>query len=112
MRRLQLSKRHVFAGWLLKPFWQLNPSVHYAFIAVLRNIAFSGALAKDCEIFLGHKQAVLRQLWYLLFQVIHCFRAWDVVGQMSEQVPEHFRAQNLMNPYLGPSFSLQVHIAK
>jgi hypothetical protein len=35
-----------------------------------------------------------------------------MVGQMSEQVPEHFRAQDLMNPYLGPSLSLQVDIAK
>jgi hypothetical protein len=109
---LQLPKRHVFARRTLEPFWQLNSRVHNAFITVLRDITSSSALSKHCKIFLGHKQSVLGQLWHLLFQIIHYLRVWDMVGQMSEQVPEHFPAQDLMNPYLGPSLSLQVDIAK
>ena len=31
---------------------------------------------------------------------------------MLEQVTEHFRAHDLMNPYLGPRLSLQVNVAK
>ncbi len=97
---------------MLKPFWQLNASRHHALVTVLGDIAPPGALSKDCEIFLRHKQPVLRQLCHLVFEVIHCFRAWNVVGQMREQVPEHFGPQDLMNPYLGPGLSLQVNIAK
>ncbi len=109
---LQLPKRHIFAGRTLEPFWQLNSCLHDAFITVLRDITSSSTLSKHGKIFLGHKQPVLGQLWHLLFQIIHYFRVWDMVGQMSEKVPEHFRPQDLMNPYLGPSLSLQVDIAK
>jgi hypothetical protein len=31
---------------------------------------------------------------------------------MGEEVPKHFGAQDLMNPYLEPSFSLEINIAK
>src|SRR5581483_2129599 len=31
---------------------------------------------------------------------------------MGEEVPEHFGAQDLVNPYLEPGFSLQINIAK
>jgi hypothetical protein len=76
----------------------------------LRDVALPGALPEDCVIFLGHKQPMLRQLWHFIFQVVHCFGAWNVVGQMREQVPEHFGAHDLMNPYLGPGLSLKIHI--
>ena len=109
---LQLPKRHIFARRTLKPLWELNACLDDAFITVLRDITSSSALSKHCKIFLGHKQPVLGQLWHLLFQIIHYLGVWDMVGQMSEQVPEHFRAHDLMNPYLGPSLSLQVDIAK
>src|SRR5206468_8350211 len=111
-RVLELSQRHVFAGRLLKPFRQLDPCFYYALVAVLRDVALSRALSKDGIIFLRHKQPVFGQLRHLIFEVIHRFRAWNVVGQMLEQVPEHFGPQDLMNPYLGPGLSLQVNIAK
>src|SRR5216117_1269264 len=100
---LQLSKCHVFARRTLEPFWQLNSRVHNAFITVLRDITSSSALSKYCKILRVHKQPVLGQLCHLVFPIIHSTRVCDMVGQMSEQVPEHFRAQDLMNPYLGPS---------
>src|SRR5207247_7356015 len=88
------------------------PCLYYALVAVLRDVALSRALSKDGIISLRHKQPVLGQLWHLIFEVIHRFRAWNVVGQMLEQVPEHFGAQDLMDPYLGPGLSLKVNIAK
>ena len=84
---LEFSKRHIFAARLLKPFWQLNSCLNYAVVTVLRDVTPSSALSKNSEIFLGHEQAMLRQLWHLVFQVIHCFRTRDMIGQMLEQVP-------------------------
>ena len=109
---LQFPQRHVFAVRPLKPFWQLDTGFDHALVTVLSNIALSGALSKDGKIFLSYKQPVLGQLRHLVLQVIHCFRAGNVVGQMLEQVSKHFGAHDLMNPYLGPGLSLQINIVK
>ena len=55
---------------------------------------------------------MLGQLWDVVFQLIHRFRAGDDVGQMSEQVSQNLGAQDLVNPNLEPGFSLQVNIAE
>src|SRR5205085_2767115 len=88
----------------------LNSHVYDAFITVLRDVALSRALSKNGVILLGHKEPMLRQLWYIVFHVVHCFRARNMVRQMSEQVPEYFCPDDLMNPYLRPGLSLHINI--
>src|SRR5262249_5236525 len=97
---------------MAKPFGYLNPRRDHAFVAILRDHAPSRALAKDRKIFFGHEQPMLRQLWNVIFQVVHRFRAGNVVWQMAEEVAKHFPPQDLMNPYLEPGFSLEVDIAE
>ena len=60
--RSQFPERHVIAVRLLEPFRQLNSGVHDTFVAILRDHAAPGALAKHRIIFLRHKQPVLREL--------------------------------------------------
>ena len=97
---------------MAKPFGYLNPRHDHALVTILRYYTTAGAFSKNRKVLFGHKQPVLRQLWYIVLQFIHRFRAGNVVWQMGEQVSKNFGAQDLMYPYLEPGFSLEVNIAK
>jgi hypothetical protein len=75
---------------MLEPFGQLNSRLDDAFVTVLRDVAPSSALSKHSEIFLSHKQPMLGQLWQLVFQVVHRFRAWNVIGHIT--LPQYNRS--------------------
>ena len=110
--RSQLTQRHVFAVWPLEPFRQLYSRVHDAFIAVLCDHAEPGAFAKDRVVFLGHEQPMLRKLGYVFLEIIHRLGAGNLIGQMSEEMSKHFGTHDLMDPYLPPTFSLEINIAE
>jgi len=97
---------------MAKPFGYLNPSRDHALVTILRYYTPAGAFSENRKVFLGHEQPVLRQLWYIVLQFIHRFRAGNVVRQMGEQVSKNFGAQDLMYPYLEPGFPLEINIAE
>jgi len=97
---------------MAKPFRYLNPRCDHALVTILRCYTPTGAFSKNREIFFGHEQPVLRQLWDVVLQFIHRFCAGNVVWQMGEQVSKNFGAQDLMYPYLEPGFSLEINIAE
>jgi hypothetical protein len=108
----QFSERYIFAVWLLEPFGQLNSGIHDTFVAVLRDHAAPGAFAKYRVIFLGHEQPVLRQLGHVILEIIHCFGAGNVIGQIREEMSKYLGAHDLMDPYLPPTFSFQIKVAE
>ena len=110
--RSQFPERHVFAVRLLEPFRQLNPRVHDTFVAVLRDHAAPGAFAKHCVIVLGHEQPVLWQLRHVIFEIIHCLGAGNVIGQMLKEMSKYLGTHDLMDPYLPPTFSFEINIAE
>jgi len=59
-----------------------------------------GALSKHREIFFVTEQPVLRQLWDVVLTVVHCFRAGNVVWQISERVSKNFGAQDLIGIHI------------